>query len=82
MVQATIGDGTEFTSMAILAYSQRTAVGWYYIAPGKPMRDTASSKASTAGSATSCFCNRGVFVKRGRVCFRHGVMLLSAVGPL
>jgi len=32
-------NGTEFTSMAILAWSQRTAVGWHYIAPGKPMQN-------------------------------------------
>ena len=32
-------NGTKCTSMAILAWSQRTAVGWHYIAPGKPMQD-------------------------------------------
>ena len=47
-------NGTELTSMAILSWCQRTAVEWPYIAPGKPMRDTASSRASTGGSATSC----------------------------
>lgn len=32
-------NGTELTSMAILAWSQRTAIGWHYIAPGKPMQN-------------------------------------------
>ena len=46
-------NGTELTSMAILNRCQRTGADWHYIAPGKPMRDTASSRASTAASATS-----------------------------
>jgi putative transposase len=29
-------NGTEFTSMAILRWSQQTGVDWHYIAPGKP----------------------------------------------
>lgn len=44
-------NGTEFTSTAILSWCQRTDIAWHYIAPGKPMRDTASSRASTAGFA-------------------------------
>lgn len=32
-------NGTELTSMAILAWSQRTGVDWHYIAPGKPMQN-------------------------------------------
>lgn len=32
-------NGTEFTSMAILAWSQRTGIDWHYIAPGKPMQN-------------------------------------------
>jgi putative transposase len=32
-------NGTELTSMAILAWSQRTGVEWHYIAPGKPMQN-------------------------------------------
>jgi len=32
-------NGTEFTSMAILKWSQETKVGWHYIAPGKPMQN-------------------------------------------
>jgi hypothetical protein len=30
-------DGTELTSMAILAWSKATGVGWHYIQPGKPL---------------------------------------------
>jgi putative transposase len=32
-------NGTEFTSMAILKWSQETGIGWHYIAPGKPMQN-------------------------------------------
>lgn len=32
-------NGTEFTSMAILRWSQETQVGWHYIAPGKPTQN-------------------------------------------
>jgi putative transposase len=32
-------NGTEFTSMAILAWSQAHGVGWHYIAPGKPQQN-------------------------------------------
>lgn len=38
-------NGTEFTSHAILRWSETIRVEWHYIAPGKPMRDTASSRA-------------------------------------
>ena len=31
-----VDNGTEFTSMAILGWSQETQIGWHYIAPGKP----------------------------------------------
>ena len=31
--------GTELTSMAVLAWSQDRAVGWHYIAPGKPQQN-------------------------------------------
>ena len=46
-------NGTELTSNAILSCQQDRGVEWHYIAPGKPMGDTASSKASTGGCATS-----------------------------
>jgi putative transposase len=32
-------NGTEFTSMAILRWSQEAMVGWHYIAPGKPQQN-------------------------------------------
>jgi putative transposase len=32
-------NGTEFTSMAILQWSQERSVDWHYIAPGKPMQN-------------------------------------------
>jgi len=32
-------NGTEFTSMAILAWTQRSGVDWHYIAPGKPQQN-------------------------------------------
>src|SRR6202050_1820065 len=57
-------NGTELTSNAILTWQQRRGVEWHYIAPGKPMQNgppspranrcrMASSRASTAGCATS-----------------------------
>ena len=32
-------NGTELTSMAILAWCQHSKVGWHYIAPGKPQQN-------------------------------------------
>ncbi len=32
-------NGTEFTSMAILKWCQKTEIDWHYIAPGKPMQN-------------------------------------------
>ena len=32
-------NGTEFTSVAILRWSQERGVGWHYIAPGKPQQN-------------------------------------------
>lgn len=32
-------NGTEFTSMAILYWSQNRQIDWHYIAPGKPMQN-------------------------------------------
>ena len=32
-------NGTEFTSMAILRWSQEVQVDWHYIAPGKPQQN-------------------------------------------
>ena len=32
-------NGTEFTSMAILQWAQKTGIDWHYIAPGKPQQN-------------------------------------------
>jgi putative transposase len=45
-------NGTELTSTAILKWSEESGVAWHSIQPGKPPR-MRSSRASTAGSATS-----------------------------
>ena len=45
-------NGTEFTGMAILKWSQETQIEWHYIAPGKPQQ-SALSKASMASCVTS-----------------------------
>lgn len=34
-------NGTEFTSVAVLKWSENTSVGWHYIEPGKPMQNGA-----------------------------------------
>ena len=46
-------NGTEFTSSAVLKFTQEHKVDWRYIAPGKPTRDTPSPRASRAGCATN-----------------------------
>ncbi len=33
------GDGTEFTSNAILEWAEKMKVTWHYLAPGKPMQN-------------------------------------------
>jgi putative transposase len=43
-------NGTELTSMAILRWSQESAVEWHYIAPTESRSRTPSSKASTAAA--------------------------------
>lgn len=45
--------GTEFTSNAMLTWSEETGVPWHFIAPGKPMRDTGSAKPSIRRCAMS-----------------------------
>jgi hypothetical protein len=51
-------NGTELTSMAILRWSQESAVEWHYVRPESRSRAadsrTPSSKASTAVCVTSC----------------------------
>lgn len=44
----------EYTSNAILGWADDTGVGWHYIAPASRSR-TATTRASTAGCATSCW---------------------------
>lgn len=46
-------NGTEFTSSAVLKFTQEHKVDWRYIAPGKPTRDTPSPRASRVGCATN-----------------------------
>lgn len=46
-------NGMELTSNAILKWQEERRVEWHYIAPGKPVRDTALSRASMAASGTS-----------------------------
>ena len=45
--------GTEFTSNAMPAWSEDAGVPWHVIAPGKPMRDTASARPSIQRCGTS-----------------------------
>lgn len=47
-------NGTELTSNAILRWCSDHRIESHYTAPGKPMRDTVSSKASTDGCAMNC----------------------------
>ena len=49
-----VGNGTELTSNAILTFADDRKIDWHDIAPGKPTRDTRSSKASMAVCGTSC----------------------------
>ncbi|OAF09278.1 hypothetical protein AYJ54_13510 [Bradyrhizobium centrolobii] len=49
-------NGTEFTSMTILRWSQQRQVEWHYIARGKPQQNAfiESFNVSTAACAMSC----------------------------
>ena len=44
---------TEFTSNAMLAWTEEVGVSWHFIAPGKPMRDTGYVKPATRRCGTS-----------------------------
>ena len=46
--------GTEFTSNTMLTWTRRAGLDRHPIAPGKPMRDTASVRRSMVGCGTSC----------------------------
>jgi putative transposase len=48
-----LDNGPEGTSRAMFEWSERTGVRLRFIEPGKPVRDTPSSRASTGSSATS-----------------------------
>lgn len=43
----------EFTSNAVLAWTEEAGVSWHFIAPVKPMRDTGSARPSIRRCATS-----------------------------
>lgn len=59
-------NGTEFTSNAMLTWVSDMGIERRLIAPGKPMRDTASPRASTAGSGTSASTNISSAARRMR----------------
>lgn len=45
--------GTEFTSNAMLSWTEDAGVAWHFIAPGKPMRDTGSARPSIRRCTTN-----------------------------
>ena len=45
-------NGAEFTSSAVLAFTQEAKLDWRYIAPGKPTRDTPAPRVSRGGCGT------------------------------
>lgn len=53
-------NGTEFTSAAILKWSENTSVGWHYIEPGKPMQN--GSVESFNGKVRDEFLNQHLFI--------------------
>ncbi len=52
-------NGTEFTSLAILKWSQEEAIGWHYIQPGKPMQN--GTVESFNGKVRDEFLNQHIF---------------------
>lgn len=54
--------GTEFTSNAMLAWTQGSKVAWHFIAPGKPMQN-GICEAFNGRMRDELFCNRGLGVK-------------------
>ena len=52
-------NGTEFTSVAILRWTEESQVGWHYIQPGKPMQNGAVE--SFNGKVRDEFLNQHVF---------------------
>lgn len=53
-------NGTEFTSLAILKWSEEKKIGWHYIQPGKPMQNGAVE--SFNGRVRDEFLNQHVFL--------------------
>src|SRR5215471_1036019 len=47
-------NGTELTSTAILAWSDRQKVAWHYIAPGKPVQNAFIADCATSCSTKAC----------------------------
>jgi putative transposase len=52
-------NGTEFTSMAVLRWSQENRVEWHYIAPGKPQQNAFAE--SFIGRLRDEFLNETLF---------------------
>ena len=53
-------NGTEFTSVAILKWSEHESVGWHYIQPGKPMQN--GTVESFNGRVRDEFLNQHLFM--------------------
>lgn len=53
-------NGTEFTSLAILKWSEDSGVGWHYIQPGKPMQN--GTVESFNGKVRDEFLNQHWFI--------------------
>jgi putative transposase len=53
-------NGTEFTSTAILKWSENASIGWHYIEPGKPMQN--GSVESFNGKVRDEFLNQHIFL--------------------
>lgn len=53
-------NGTEFTSTAILKWSEEVSVGWHYIQPGKPMQN--GTVESFNGKVRDEFLNQHLFI--------------------
>jgi putative transposase len=54
-------NGTEFTSVAVLKWSENSAVVWHYIDPGKPMQNGALE--SFSGKVRDEFLNQHWFMR-------------------
>lgn len=53
-------NGTEFTSTAVIKWSEEASVGWHYIEPGKPMQN--GTVESFNGRVRDEFLNQNVFI--------------------